>query len=307
MIISKTRIYNVVKYLGFLSEGANFILGVKIQPDDNFNLEKIGFPKNISNGDTILPNADIGPVSSYNAEGKYIKHKDREMETAYMQREWHWEEFRGRDKKVKRSKIVDVPYERYPRTFIKPSSFELTYVFNSTQFIKINYVFEYRKTNIDNIKDGINLLLEIFGRCEVFTKELDEISPPKLKRLNWEVLPKGKYPWEKVQPKLEEIIKTKPKGKQPVLRNRLDLIKNFEPEFVAIGQSGFKGYFIFGFPENDLYVLESTEYGNATYVLSDDWKQLSQLTKAELLDEGLHEKRIIHRESWQDKIIDLFA
>mgnify|MGYP000412063411 CR=1 FL=1 len=135
------------------------------------------------------------------------------METAYMQRKWKWKEFRGPDKRVKRSKIVDVPYRRYPRTFKKPPSLELSFISEEPNIVKINYLFEFKEENEDIIKHGVNLLLEIFERCEVYTENLKEINRPNIKRLNWKVLPKGKYPWEQLKPKLEEIIKDKPKGK----------------------------------------------------------------------------------------------
>ena len=47
------------------------------------------------------------------------------METAYRQIEWHWTEWHGRYDSVEQSKIVDIPYQRYPRTFIPPPSIEL--------------------------------------------------------------------------------------------------------------------------------------------------------------------------------------
>lgn len=306
MIIRQTRVRSLKKYFKFLPEGSSFILGVRL--DKNFDLEKIGFLKKVSVGDTILPYASIGPVSRFNAEGKYLKQKDKGMETAYMQREWHWKEFHGPYERVERSKIVDVPYKRYPRKFISPPSLELSFVrTNKINIVKINYVFKYKKENEEIILHGINLLLEIFKECEIFTEDLQTISPSKIRRLNWEVLPQGKYPWKQLKPKVSEIIKSKPAGNRPVIENRIEKISKYSPEFIAIGRAGFRGYLIFGFPEKNLYVLESTEYGNATYVLSQKWEELSKLTKSQILNNELHEKRIIHREFWENEIDKLLA
>jgi hypothetical protein len=60
-------------------------------------------------------------------------------------------------------------------------------------------------------------------------------------------------------------------------------------------QHGFNGYIVFGYADLGLFVLESLEHGNATYVFGQDWEQLSALTKKEILHGGLQEERIIHR------------
>lgn len=122
MLIEQTRILSLEKHLDFLSHGTEFNLGVKVEENLDINFERIGFTKEPKDGDTVLPPTSLGSVSLFNAEGKYIKHKDQEMETAYRQIEWHWKEFRGSNERVERTKIVDVPYERYPRTFISPPS-----------------------------------------------------------------------------------------------------------------------------------------------------------------------------------------
>ena len=67
------------------------------------------------------------------------------------------------------------------------------------------------------------------------------------------------------------------------------------------------GYVIFGFPEKNLYVLESGFYGNATYVVTDDWEVLSRMTKAELINGDLHQTRVVHLKSWSYEIRQLLT
>jgi hypothetical protein len=59
---------------------------------------------------------------------------------------------------------------------------------------------------------------------------------------------------------------------------------------------------VFGFPEENIYVVESAFYGNATYVFRQDWEQLSQLTKAEIITGSLHTDRIIHTQGWEHRL-----
>ena len=74
---------------------------------------------------------------------------------------------------------------------------------------------------------------------------------------------------------------------------------------MAIGKGGFGGYFVFGFPKLDIFILESIYLGNATYVFGDDWQRLSQLTKADILNGQLHKERVIHRSGWKERIQQL--
>lgn len=105
-------------------------------------------------------------------------------------------------------------------------------------------------------------------------------------------------PWATLRPQLDRVIDRTPSGNQPVIEKRFQAINQHEPDFVAVGRAGFSGYLIFGFPDRNLYVLESTETNNATYILREDWERLSTLTKAEILGAELHERRVIHRENW---------
>ena len=72
-----------------------------------------------------------------------------------------------------------------------------------------------------------------------------------------------------------------------------------------MGRGGFSGYVVFGFPEKNIYVLESAYTGNATYIFDERWEQLSKMTKAEILNEQLQTDRIIHRVGWNRRIDDL--
>lgn len=74
-----------------------------------------------------------------------------------------------------------------------------------------------------------------------------------------------------------------------------------------MGEAGFTGYFVFGFPAKKLFVLESIYSDNATYVLDEDWEQISRLTKAEILDQGLHQERLVHRVGWHTLVKKLLA
>lgn len=301
MIITKKRIREIENNFPTLKIGDKFQIGVKNLDRFKEKLNKIGF-QNIEIGLTILP-SPIGKISLFNAEGIYLKDKSKPKETAYREVEWHWKEWHGRDQTIERSKTVYVPYKRYPRIFISPPSLELKILKNQQgENILVTPVFELNSENQKEIVHGVNLILEIFGECQIFSEDLDDILKTPTKRLNWKILPEGKMPWQKLKQELKNVLEAAGKGKRAVIGNRIETINKYNPEFVAVGTAGFTGYIILGFPKRNLYVLESAFYGNATYIFEKEWEKLSQMTKAEVLNESLQKDRLVHQKGWETRV-----
>lgn len=307
IVIRQSRIRSLDRHLAAVPPGSPLTLAVRIGEERRAALEAIGLGPSPAPGDTVLP-ADLGPVSRFNAHGREIVRRDLPMEQVYRQVLWTWEEWHGRHT-IEREKIVDVPYSRYPRDFVPPPSIELRCEADEsgTPYLVIDGG-SYAPSNEEALLHKINLLLELFGECEVLRPDLTPFVPARLRRLNWEILPKGRLPWDTVRKAVEPILERSLPGNRPVIQARLETIESYRPDFHAIGRGGFSGYVVFGFDRLGLYVLESAHYGNATYVLGKDWERLSQMTKAELLDGSLHEDRVIHRAaSWPIRIRQLLA
>lgn len=58
-------------------------------------------------------------------------------------------------------------------------------------------------------KHTINLFLELFGQYEIKRKDLTSFTPANIKKVNWSMLPPGKYPWDKVQNHVKVMVKDK--------------------------------------------------------------------------------------------------
>jgi len=304
MIIKKSRIRSLEANIGFIKKGTTVAVGIKNARRYQDIFGQIGFAQQPNVGDSVLPSASFGPVRRFNAEGKYIVHKDKPKEMAYRTVEWHWQEWNGPYDRVERSRLVDVPYERYPRTFVPPPSVEITVLKTSDGDLALVSPFiKYNEENKELLTHTINLFLEIFEECQFFTKDMSEIIKTPIRRLNWRILPPGPMPWEQLRKEIEPIVSSAPKGNQPFIEHRLKTINKFDPDFAAIGTAGFKGYIILGFKTRNIYVCESIFYGNATYIFDERWEELTKKTKAEILNKDLQEDRIIHRvESWERKI-----
>ncbi|MCU6190575.1 hypothetical protein KWH79_22285, partial [Enterobacter bugandensis] len=130
--------------------------------------------------------------------------------------------------------------------------------------------------NIDVVTHCVNLFLEFFDLCEDADEDLNNIVTIYFIKLNWSLLPQGQYPWTTIGSQIMSAIKPRGKGNAAVVEGRLELINSKEPDFVAVGRAGFQGYVIFGFPNHNTYVLESSQCNNATYIFNNDWQQLSQ-------------------------------
>lgn len=297
MLLQQKRIRGTSK-LKNIKDGTSLRIVVK-DPELKL-LEKMGFEASPKTGECILP-VVIGPSTRVNAEGKIITHKDREKETCYRMIEWTYKQFCGRGETVDVTDSTYVPYERYERTQIPPLSIEFSIIEVNSSLGLSSPEFIFGTEN-ERIIMAINVLLEYFGYCEVVSDDGDFIVNEKLIRLNWKVLPQGKYPWEKQKERLEPFL-SRAKGKnREVIDKRLQSINKHEPDFTAIGQGGFSGYVIYGFTSLGLYVLESVAVNNATYVLNSNWEEVSKLSKAEILQNELHERRIIHAPGWYEEI-----
>ena len=303
-MIKRSKIRSLNPYIRLIP-GSNDVY-VGLADPSELKLRRIGFSAELAAGETILPKP-VGRATSYNANGRRIKHMDQPMETAYRTVEWHWTEWHGREK-VHKSDFRDVPYKRRPRSHIPAPSLQLT-LFTDTngQRVVMTPLIKDWQKNKDQLVHAVNVILDIFGEATFFDNRKEQIITAPVKYLNWRVLPKGKHPFPMLRKEMNEALRRVKLGNRSFVDHRLERINSFEPEFTAIGQGGFTGYVIFGFPKKGIYVLESVLYGNATYILGEDWERLSQLTKAEILNDQLHKDRFVHLRNWFGKIHELLV
>ncbi len=303
-MIKKRRIRSLNPYVRLIPQGDDIYVGI-VNPSE-LNLSRVGFSKELRDGEIILPKP-VGRITAYNAHGKTIVNKSLPMETAYRTVEWHWTEYHGKER-VHRSDFRDVSYKRYPRTHEPAPSLELTLLSNTNgqRVVLTPLIKNWRKKEQDLIH-AVNVVLEIFGEATFFDMNKEQIVKAPLRHLNWRILPKGIHPFPSLKKELGEVLKRVKEGNRSFVDHRLERINGFKPEFTAVGQGGFTGYVIFGFPDKGVYVLESILYGNATYILGDNWEKLSQMTKAEILNDSLHKDRYVHLRNWFEKIRRLLA
>jgi hypothetical protein len=297
MLIRK-KVQNINPYVKALDTTQDIYVAVSRAASHSDYLRKLGFTLPLVAGEHLLPPGSAGAAARRNSEGKTVVHRDQPLETHFRQKEWSWKEFRGRYETVQKTGIVEVPYTRYPRTQLKPYSVELeTRTGADSKVLVVAGPFD-AINDADALLNTVHMFVELFGECALTKKDLTLAPEPARRQLNWDILPPGRYPWEKVKPFVENIIAESAPATQAVVKARFEEIAAYTPDFVAIGKNGFSRYVVYGWDSPKLYLLESTEVDNATYVLKEDWQRVSAMSKAEVLDERAHHSRIIHRKAW---------
>ena len=291
-MVEQKFIMNVDRYLIGIRDGQNFYAGIKITEEVKPLLKKIGF-KELTPNQQLLPRP-IGSRTRFNANGGFIKHKELPKEIHYRSvflTDWH-----GNDH------LVDIPYERFKRTSIPAPSIEFCLIESNGDLLLLSpELIKSNETSAKN-KQVINILLEIFGRCDFFTTEfVPVLKELPIKRVNWEILPPGEYPWERLSEVIGNIKSNRPNvGKRQA--HTMDRILRYKPSQVIVGVGGFRGYIIMAFEDKNLFVVENPLYGNATYVFDNNWEEFSKLSKSDIINNNLMKCRYEHRTGWESKI-----
>jgi hypothetical protein len=291
-MIDKRRIRNVDTYLLGIKKGDKFYIAKKaseVKPD---LLKDIGFTLPLEEGVRILAKAK-GPVSRFNVNGSFerLKHLPKETKTrlAYL-KDWHGNYH-----------LVDIPYHRYQRKPIPAPEIELSVHKKDEEFLIVSDLLQFTENDEALNRHAVNLFLEYFGDCEILDENKNTaFKEIPVRRVNWEILPKGDYPWGHISIR---DFKERGENKEKLQRYTYDTIVNYKPESLTVGTGGFRGYIAFHFPSKHIFLLEHFKYGNATYVFDEEkWADFSQLTKSQIINGHLEKKRIEHHEGWDREI-----
>ncbi|MCQ2312246.1 MAG: hypothetical protein MJZ84_02195 [Paludibacteraceae bacterium] len=289
---ANSRIRNVEHYLTMIAPGKDFYIVKEITAEDDAVLHRLGFPNN-NVGNQILPRS-INSVARRNADGYDVLLKNLPKETVVYYVTIpifgnlnNWQE-------------VSIPRKRYQREHINGYEIELTIFEHESH----KYVVSPKLTHIDGEQEKnkhvINLFLSLFGEYRIFDEKFEEtMFGIHVKRVNWRLFPQG-------ESMLDILVKDKylpnNRNKQVTIRTTFKKLLNGCPSECYVGEGGFKGYVAFCFPNRGFTIMENMYAGNATYILGEDWRTISRLTKGEVRSKCLNEDRIEHRQEWENRI-----
>jgi len=277
-----------------LSQGAKSVLFVKrldeISPE---TLRNLGFSEEPVVGDHLVP-APIGKVTFYNANGGERKRTDLPKVKRTIDGYRTWKDWHGQEHSGHQSRTIDAyPVETIPAPETELSILEI----DNIGYVASPEVDLEATESLDPVHVA-NLMLECFQEVQLANAATEELVAPKLRQLHWQVLPPGKYPWDRARSAMRSsLARLAPKSREAI-EYRMKVLSGLNPDFLAVGSGGFGGYYVYGYTDRNLYVLESVYLDNATYVFADEWEAFSKLTKAEILNEEMHHDRIIHNGRW---------
>jgi|LSQX01.3.fsa_nt_gb hypothetical protein len=265
-------------------------IGIPVLKDED---HKVGL-KNV--GDVVLPSDSFGPVSDRNANGYFLVNKSLPKENRYVSTIWS----RPYGNKNASEQAIDIYRDCYPRIEVEPIEIEML-LYEDDE--KNKYIIANLTPNIreKNLKDVVNLFLEVFGECYIYKEKIISNDLTVTRRCNWEILKPGELPSENI---VRNVLQREMDINKYDVK-RLEVIESYKSKEKVEGIRGFHGYYAFVFEK--YCVFESAKYGNATYIVkATNWEELSQLTKKELRDLNAVEDRIIHNKDWESKIKKVF-
>lgn len=255
---------------------------------------------------SIMPQENQGKHSYKNVNGKEIVRKDLPKTTEYFTIEVpNWGDYSNG------THDVDIPRDVYQRDFIPPRYVDIIIECHNVSpnqseygiLFKLNEVLDKNSADFnDRLFDLINMLQENIFSCNIYPSTSTYQDYLSTIQLAWEILPPGE----------REVFIQRMSGGIPnpnqnaVIESRYNFLISLNPLNLIVGTSGLQRYL--GAKLSDtLVVFENIRYGNAVYIMYDNWDVLSQKSRTELLSGsyGNNFDRILHRDGWEDKVREL--
>lgn len=251
----------------------------------------------------IIPPAIRGKYSARNVHGYEVVRRDLPIETHYHLADTpNWGSYYG-------THTVWLPHKAYPKDFHSPREREIILHCPNTEgdregFLLIARVDEVlAQTSSDfgeQFLENLNLLQENFGTCGVEAADSTFSDYTRTLHVSWDILPPGSR---------DETIQRLFMGRNPTeaqketAEARYTFFRSLHPRQIIIGSSGFRRYFG-ALLETNLVIFENIEYGNAIYVMYENWETLARRSRIDLLSGRLGDEfdRVIHTEGWETKI-----
>jgi hypothetical protein len=144
---------------------------------------------------------------------------------------------------------------------------------------------------------AINLLQEQCHDCHVFDADISDEKLANITTVGWEIFPSGTL--DRTVSIITQRLRNPSPERQHEIQRRTNVLNNLRPTEYIVGSGMNSRYFGAKFGEN-IVVFENIDYGNALYILFDNWQEISKMSRIDILKR--HERdyiRIIHKKGWE--------
>lgn len=264
----------------------------------------ISFNQDIQIQEHYEPEATAGSYSKKNLNGYRVKHPDRPKvrKTFYVGERPIFGDYSKGTFSLYITRMV-IPYDEIaPRNiFIHTSLLDEIIENNITYYtLKFQTTPVLLKTDETEILFNINILQENIGSINVFPSDTTIEQFLNSLILNWEIFPPGT-----LDNNLRDVtrgLRNLTPERTTEIRNSLEFLQSLNPQDIIVGTSGMSRYIGAKFSDN-LVVFENSNYGNAIYILFEDWRELSQLSRLQILVRPSDQYyRVRHSGNWQEKV-----
>lgn len=153
---------------------------------------------------------------------------------------------------------------------------------------------------IQDVLFNINLLQENIGSINVYGIDATVNDYLQTLQVNWEIFPPGEQ--DEDLARITIGMRNLTPQRMGEIQERYTFLRNENPIRFITGNSGMRRYFGAKFSEQ-LVVFENITYGNALYILFENWEELSQLSRIEIQSRSSDQFiRVKHSGNWQDRI-----
>tara|TARA_R110002051_G_scaffold308027_1_gene379362 strand:+ start:46 stop:1002 length:957 start_codon:yes stop_codon:yes gene_type:complete len=267
----------------------------------NLNLKLIDNQINFNS--QYIPQNTIGSFSRKNIDGYKIIHKDQDKisKSFYLgERPFYGDWKKGSFSQYSTREVY--PSDNIPPRELSISTELLEETDNDFKIkVSVDIILNRNDDNFDEeLFFVINLLQENIHSVNVFSAETTREEYLRTLSLTWDIFPPGERNHD-IEIILRGSKNLTPKKVEEV-QNKYDYLVSLNPFEIISGLSGMRKYFGVKFSEN-LIVFENLNYGNAIYVLFENWEELSKMSRTEIQTRPAHEYiRIKHTPNWKQSL-----
>jgi hypothetical protein len=262
----------------------------------------LNLPGELDEASKLLPPRKMGPYSTRNVEGWEVRRDDLPKIT----KTYYWESPNFGDAATYGTHLHFHDRQVYQREFHEPRLYTIKTkllkiaagsIGGGVYHITIDQPLLRTQTDFDReLLFILNLLQENCGSVGISRADASSEEIISTISLDWEIFPPGSN---------DDIAHHFTSGRKQdarragIVAERVKLFSLLKPAAYIKGNGAF-GSYIGARYADDLVVFENMDYGNALYILYDDWQEVSQRSRLDLI-RGTDAKfdRLVHTYGWE--------